>query len=199
MNIIRKRLAELNPAAYNPRRDLKPEDREFQKLRSSMDAFGCVEPLVWNEKTGNLVGGHQRYKVLVEAGETEADVSVVSLSIKEEKKLNILLNRAKGRWHDEKLAELLKELNELDALDLTGFEDYEMQGLLEQYDKLEELLAFDPEEPAEENEEPEAPETFEMSFQLPADQQEAVDRWMKQNEGGEDILSATVIEFVRGS
>lgn len=57
---------ELKAAAYNPRKDLQPEDAEYQKLRRSFEEFGYVEPVVWNERTGNLVGGHQRLKILLE-------------------------------------------------------------------------------------------------------------------------------------
>lgn len=51
----------INPAPYNPRLDLKPGNRGYDKLARSIDQWGCVEPLVWNQRTGNLVGGHQRF------------------------------------------------------------------------------------------------------------------------------------------
>jgi ParB-like chromosome segregation protein Spo0J len=47
----------INPAAYNPRVDLQPGDPDYARLQRSMDEFGFVEPLVWNRRTGNLVGG----------------------------------------------------------------------------------------------------------------------------------------------
>lgn len=37
---------QLNPATYNPRKDLKPGDPEYEKLRRSIEEFGSVEPLV---------------------------------------------------------------------------------------------------------------------------------------------------------
>ena len=52
--------AQLRAAPYNPRRDLQPEDAEYQKLRRSIETFGYIEPIIWNERTGNVVGGHQR-------------------------------------------------------------------------------------------------------------------------------------------
>ena len=61
-------IGRINPAPYNPRRDLKPDDAQYQHLVRSMEEFGCVEPLIWNPRTGNLVGGHQRFKVLVAQG-----------------------------------------------------------------------------------------------------------------------------------
>ena len=98
MEIRRVPVSKLNPAAYNPRKDLQPGDDEYQKLARSLDKFGCVEPVVWNERTGNVVGGHQRLKILLAAGETELDVSVVNLSDADEKALNIALNKIAGEW-----------------------------------------------------------------------------------------------------
>ncbi|MEM8495607.1 MAG: ParB N-terminal domain-containing protein [Planctomycetota bacterium] len=80
---------EINPAPYNPRKDLKPGDPEYEKLSRSIETFGCVEPLVWNQRTGNLVGGHQRYKILKARGDREIVVVVVDLPLEEEK-LSIL-------------------------------------------------------------------------------------------------------------
>ena len=75
----------LNPAAYNPRRDLKPGDKDYEKLRRSIEEFGFVEPVVWNRRTGFVVGGHQRLKVLLDMGETEIDCVVVDLEPEKEK------------------------------------------------------------------------------------------------------------------
>ncbi len=45
----------MNPAAYNPRRDLKPGDKDYEKLKRSIEEFGFVEPVVWNRRTGFVV------------------------------------------------------------------------------------------------------------------------------------------------
>ena len=73
MNIQKISVEKLNPAAYNPRKDLKPGDKEYEKLKRSIEEFGYVEPVIWNQKTGNVVGGHQRLKVLLDLGQTEID------------------------------------------------------------------------------------------------------------------------------
>ena len=52
----------LVPADYNPRKDLKPGDTEYEKLKRSLSEFGYVEPVIWNKTTGHVVGGHQRLK-----------------------------------------------------------------------------------------------------------------------------------------
>ena len=101
----------LNPAAYNPRRDLKPGDKDYEKLKRSIEEFGFVEPVVWNRATGNVVGGHQRLKVLLDMGETEVDCVVVDLEPEKEKALNLALNRIQGDWDEAKLAEVIAELD----------------------------------------------------------------------------------------
>lgn len=65
MLIEKKKTAELLPAEYNPRKDLKPGDEEYEKLKRSIEEFGYVEPVIWNKTTGRVVGGHQRLKVLI--------------------------------------------------------------------------------------------------------------------------------------
>ena len=68
MNIKRIKLADVKPAAYNPRRQLKPGEKEYEALKASISRWSLVEPLVVNLRTGNLVGGHQRYNVLLDLG-----------------------------------------------------------------------------------------------------------------------------------
>ncbi|MBX3315754.1 MAG: DNA modification methylase [Phycisphaeraceae bacterium] len=122
----------INPAPYNPRLDLKPGDPDYEKLARSVDEFGLVEPLVWNRRTGNLVGGHQRFKILLARGVKEVDVSVVDLPIEREKALNIALNKISGDWDERKLGALLDELTATPDLDvlLTGFDMCEIDGLI---------------------------------------------------------------------
>lgn len=91
MKIQKVKIDQINPAAYNPRLDLKPGDPDYDKLKKSIETFGYVEPLVWNSRTGNLVGGHQRFKILIEQGAKEVEVSVVDFDAKEEKVLNLAL------------------------------------------------------------------------------------------------------------
>jgi DNA modification methylase len=134
--VIKKMLAaKINPAPYNPRKSLVPGDPEFEKLRRSLGEFGLVEPLVWNKRTGNLVGGHQRFAVLVAEGATTVEVSVVDLPLEKEKALNLALNKIQGEWDQDKLAALLDELTK-DAsveLDLTGFERAEADSIVAEY------------------------------------------------------------------
>lgn len=123
---------QINAAAYNPRIDLQPGDPEYEKLKRSIEEFGYVEPIVWNERTGNMVGGHQRYKIMVhELGRTELSVSVVDLDDQQERLLNLALNKVSGRWDEEALARLLDDQQESGAdLYLSGFGHEEIEGLV---------------------------------------------------------------------
>lgn len=71
MDIQKIPTAWLNLAACNPTKDLK----------RSIAEFGFVEPVIWNRKTGNVVGSHQRLKVLLDLGVTDIDCVVVDLDI----------------------------------------------------------------------------------------------------------------------
>jgi ParB-like chromosome segregation protein Spo0J len=123
------KLSDLIPANYNPRKALQYGDREYEKLRRSIEEFGLVDPLVWNVRTGRLVGGHQRLTVMLDLGWTEGDVSVVDLPEDKEKALNIALNKVTGNWDYLKLTDLLKEMD-VNILELTGWDEQELKHLL---------------------------------------------------------------------
>lgn len=93
MQIENKPVAELRAAAYNPRKDLKPGDAEYEKLKRSIEEFGYVEPVIWNKRTGTVVGGHQRLKVMKDLGYEDVDCVVVDLNENKEQALNVALNK----------------------------------------------------------------------------------------------------------
>lgn len=138
MVIERWKLSDLRPAEYNPRMDLQPGDPEYEKIRRSIEEFGLVDPIIVN-KDGTIIGGHQRYKILLQMGETETDVSVLDLDKDREKALNVALNKTGGDWDDEKLKELLGEID-LSGLDatLTGFDEDELKAMIGDVDFEEE-------------------------------------------------------------
>ena len=126
----KKNTADLLPADYNPRKDLKPGDAEYEKLKRSIEQFGYVEPVIWNKTTGRVVGGHQRLKVLMDMGMTEVDCVVVEMDEDKEKALNIALNKISGDWDKDKLALLIADLQGADFdVSLTGFEPAEIDDL----------------------------------------------------------------------
>jgi predicted Zn-ribbon and HTH transcriptional regulator len=103
-----KLLSELEPASYNPR--VMPESAK-SGLAASIDRFGFLIPIVWNKRSGHIVGGHQRYRYLLENGATETSVVVVDLPPQEEIALNITLNNKeiRGQYTEEVIAQLRME------------------------------------------------------------------------------------------
>lgn len=176
------KLKDIHPAAYNPRKILKPGDPEWDALKGSLEDFGLVEPLVVNIKDGKnvLVGGHQRYNVLKTTGVEETEVVVVELGDKEEKQLNIALNRIEGMWDYEKLEVLFEELSTEEIL-RTGFSQGEIDDILKDLDDAG-AGDFDDEdddtpadtEPKREKKEREKP--FQIFLSFPT--QEAAEKWL---------------------
>ena len=113
MNVEKHKVSELNEAPYNPRR-MTASARAG--LKESIERFGLVIPLVWNERSGNLVGGHQRLAVMKDEGlgpDDEVDVVVVDLPDDEERALNLALNNpgSKGRFTEDAV-DLMGQLQE---------------------------------------------------------------------------------------
>jgi len=136
LNMRKIPTSELNPAKYNPRKDLQPGEPEYEKLLRSVEEFGYVEPIIWNERTGNIVGGHQRFKVLSQIGYTEIDCVVVNLDEQREKALNVALNKISGDWDLPKLADLMHDLEDSGfSWEITGFEHEEIDKLYQKMQK----------------------------------------------------------------
>ncbi len=121
-----RRVADLLPADYNPR---TISADALAGLGASIGRFGLVQPIVVNARTGRVVGGHQRLKVLQAQGVEATDVVVIDVEEAEEKALNLALNspRISGEWTAEALGLLeevvgaLPDLGEsLRLLDLRG-------------------------------------------------------------------------------
>lgn len=185
MKIIRKRIADMERATYNPRVDLQPGDEQYETLKRSLSTYGMVEPVVWNERTNRVVGGHQRLTVEEALGHDEVDVSVVDLDDIKEKELNIALNKTGGRWDTEKLAALFESLG--DRAEETGFTAAEIeevqakleaqidQGMLDQ-----ELAAIE--------------QTFNLSLRFDKDDRDELEAYIKKN--GKDSLVAVILKTV---
>jgi len=128
--------SELKNAEYNPR---YISDNEFRKLKQSMLEFGFAEPIVVNSYPGRenvIIGGHQRVKAAIELGLENIPIAIVNLEPGKEKLLNLALNRIQGDWKEDKLIEVLKNLDEHNEnLNLSGFDEREIDRLLAGFNK----------------------------------------------------------------
>lgn len=61
-------------------------------LEASLERFGVVQPIIFNRRTGFVVGGHQRLKALKKKKIKETPVVIVELDEMDEKALNVALN-----------------------------------------------------------------------------------------------------------
>ena len=124
-------ISDIKPAAYNPRADLQPDDPEYKRIEKSLDEFDLVEPLVWNEATGNLVSGHQRLKICIARGIDVVTCSVVHIEDqKKEAALNIALNNAFGKWDYPKLKDIISEIDDGNFdIEVTGFDSSELNKM----------------------------------------------------------------------
>lgn len=138
MKIENRRIIDLKPAEYNPRKALTPDDAEYQNIKRSIETFGYVDPIIINSD-GTIIGGHQRCTVLSDLGYEEVEVVVVDLNKQDEKALNVALNKITGEWDNLKLKDLLIELDLGDYdISLTGFNNKDLEELIE-------LTDFEPE------------------------------------------------------
>jgi ParB-like chromosome segregation protein Spo0J len=86
--------SQIQNADYNPR---TITDAAKRRLRAGIKKLGLLQPIVWNRRTGNIVGGHQRIAIVdkLEGGKPyRLTVAAVDLNEKQEREANLLLNNA---------------------------------------------------------------------------------------------------------
>jgi ParB-like chromosome segregation protein Spo0J len=127
--LISKKISELSPAKYNPR---TISSDSLGRLTKSLSELGNLQPITWNAKTGNIVGGHQRLKCYSALGKEEVEVWAVWLDEVQEKAANIALNKLSGEFDMPKLKDILEEIDvgEIDV-DITGFSLEEISKMME--------------------------------------------------------------------
>ena len=127
--LISKKITELSPAKYNPR---TISSDSLGRLTKSLSELGNLQPITWNAKTGNIVGGHQRLKCYSALGKDEVEVWAVWLDEAQEKAANIALNKLSGEFDMPKLKDILEEIDvgEIDV-DITGFSLEEISKMME--------------------------------------------------------------------
>jgi ParB-like chromosome segregation protein Spo0J len=139
MLIEKKKISELKPAPYNPR---KSTEKQEQHLKASLEKFGVVEPIIFNKQTGFIVGGHFRVRELKKLGYKEVDCVIVDLSEEDEKELNVRLNANTGEWEWEQLKEWDGEDLEAWGLDVPIFMIDDSINDIDEVDEFTESVNF---------------------------------------------------------
>jgi hypothetical protein len=119
--IVMRKISELIPAEYNPRR---LTEKQFTDLKKSMQKLGTLEPAVINTFPGRenvIISGHQRLRVAESLGMKEYPCLEVRFDPRTEREANIRMNRNGGEWDMDALG------NAFDVKDLLewGFESGE--------------------------------------------------------------------------
>lgn len=105
--------SEIKFADYNPR---VIDESNQKKLVKAIRENGLIEPLVWNKRTGVLVGGHQRLTAadkIYRKKDYDVPVAIIDVDEKTEKKLNVQLNNPsmQGDWDLNELANLAQDVS----------------------------------------------------------------------------------------
>jgi hypothetical protein len=166
------KVKDLKPAKFNPR---KINQKKLDMLGRSMKEFGDLSGIVFNVRTGHLIGGHQRIKHLrpeweIVKEEFRDDLGTVARGHvktpfgdwvyrevdwpeKKEKAAMIAANRHGGEFDVPMLDEILADLDDVDA-ELLGFSEEDLFPEKElEYEEIElrpyrmthVLLSFPPE------------------------------------------------------
>jgi len=128
MEIKKAPVKDLVSPEWNPR---QITEEELEKLKTSLEEFGYIEPIIINDVNNHVVGGNQRLRALIALGYDEVDVVYVHIEdINKEKACNVALNKISGDWDNDKLKVVLEEI-ELSPIDikLTGFDELELTEL----------------------------------------------------------------------
>jgi hypothetical protein len=141
---------ELKPAPYNPRKITKDRQNMLQK---SLETFGDLSGIVFNIRTGHLVGGHQRVKLMerrypIEKQPSSDSTGTVAIGYirtpygqvpyrevdweeDREKAANIAANKHRGEFDNEKLRELLESIDTGSfEMEIVGFSEAELENLM---------------------------------------------------------------------
>lgn len=119
----------------NPRRQRDEGDIQYESLKTSLERWDVLEPIVWNERTGQIVAGHQRVQVLEDKGRDLVPATVVDLNYNEQRALSLALNKIDGSWDEDKLESVLEDVAEESTVQYLGFDEQELDDRLSEYDE----------------------------------------------------------------
>lgn len=131
---------DIKNADYNPR---VIDDGNKKKLKKALKTHGLVEAIIWNKRTGNLVGGHQRLDALDSLEKSQdysLDVCVIDVDEREEAVLNVQLNNSsmQGDWDIDKLADMSEDFD-ID-FDEMGFSKLDVDFMFDGDDRFTEMF-----------------------------------------------------------
>jgi len=130
------KISELVRAEYNPRKELKQGDAEYEQIKLSIQEFGYVDPIIINADY-TIVGGHQRLTVLKDLGYDMVNVVIIDIPKDKERALNVALNKITGEWDEERLCAILDEISSDGLLEASGFCEKELSSLMDKFSELE--------------------------------------------------------------
>lgn len=105
-------------------------DSEFDHLVESIRSHTLLLPLIVNSnptRNNIIISGHQRLKAAVKLGHKTVPVIFVNLSEKDERAVNLKMNRISGEFD----IELLKEFFSVEELLASGFDDTDLSVIWE--------------------------------------------------------------------
>jgi ParB-like nuclease domain len=114
-------------AAYNPR---TITERMLEALKAGIEQYGCILPVVINQRTDRMVGGHQRFRAVDALGQETIPVHLIDIDEDAEKRLNIALNKIEGKWDYSLLEEALAIVSDADTLELSGFNEQDLISVM---------------------------------------------------------------------
>jgi len=143
-------IKDLKLSEYNPR---VIDEKNLKNLKNSINTYGWLSPVVINSYPGReniVISGHQRIKAAEELGQKEVPIIKVNIDPVKEKALNLAMNKIGGEFEEDKLIELLSQIDQEneDLLALTGFDTTEVNYLLGLKDDEKERIFADSAEDA---------------------------------------------------
>lgn len=143
--------------------------------------------MIVNLRNMHLVGGEQRYGVLSDLNYEEAECVCTDLDDKQEKRLNLTLNKVSGYWDNTKLEELFDELKlSEEELFTTGFSLSEVEDL--KTDFISDLLEDDYSTVNKEL------DKFAITFNISKEYEEEFSKYIKKH--GKSYLTEVLINTV---
>lgn len=120
----------IDAVTEDPANTRKHGERNLYTIAGSLKRFGQVEPLVVQRKTGQVIGGNGRLRVMRELGWEKVSVVKVDIDDTQAAALSIALNRTAelADWDKAALHSILTSFD-AELLDAVGFDEYDVSAL----------------------------------------------------------------------